>query len=247
MLNLPFLKKKTSFIGDGAIYSKIRDMISESKELLALVSPYININDDFLREIESACLRGVDVTIVFRRDMLSKYQTEDWLKKLNNAGAFIGHVDRLHSKIYFNESFGILTSMNLNKSSGENSFEAGILIDTNHALSEEIVKYMDDLERHIEPAEPAKKPRRRDRWSSRRKGTSSNPRASPDTRTKGNCIRCKSEIPFNSKRPYCAEDYVSWSKFSNDDYADQHCHGCGISHPATMRKPLCPKCYKAHA
>ncbi|MCX6768619.1 MAG: hypothetical protein NTY83_02140 [Candidatus Micrarchaeota archaeon] len=58
----------------------------------------------------------------------------------------------------------------------------------------------------------------------------------------GYCIRCKKEIPYNEKRPYCLSCYESWKKFGNKGYREKYCHDCGKPCKSALAEPLCKEC-----
>jgi hypothetical protein len=104
---------------DGAIYAKVREVIVEAREHLTIISPYIDPSGDFVRQLEEAALaREVEVRVIFRKDKLAEYQATDWFRRLDAAGVLLGVIDRLHSKVYRNESSAIVTSMNFFTSCG---------------------------------------------------------------------------------------------------------------------------------
>ncbi len=225
------------FIADGAIYGKLRELIAEASEVLIIVSPYVEPTDDFVREIERAVTRTGDVRLVFRRDRLATYRQEEWFDRFASAGVELGTVERLHSKLYVNERRALVTSMNFNRSSGENSFETGVVFDSGHKVVDGIEHYLADLEPHIEGVGRSSHAPRSAARSGRRTGVRANP-------ANGHCLRCGESIPLNPKRPYCGPDYEKWAEFQNVDFPDRYCHGCGRSHSSTMAKPLCAACFR---
>jgi hypothetical protein len=62
------------------------------------------------------------------------------------------------------------------------------------------------------------------------------------TGTEGFCIRCRLEIPLDTGRPYCIEDYEVWAQTQNWSHQDRFCHRCAKAHPATKAEPLCGSC-----
>ncbi len=60
----------------------------------------------------------------------------------------------------------------------------------------------------------------------------------------GYCIRCESEIPFNTNIPYCNKCYSTWQQFGKRSYEEQVCHGCKKPEKTSMEKPLCYSCFK---
>ncbi|HVG60826.1 MAG TPA: phospholipase D-like domain-containing protein, partial [Hyalangium sp.] len=220
-------------VTDGEIYGKVREIITGAQKQLLLISPYIDPTGDFVRQLEAAAAqRQVDVRLVFRKDRLSEYRGKDWFHRLEAAGVTLSVIERLHSKVYLNEKTAIVTSMNFYSSSGENSFEAGVLFEDDHKLMDKLKEYVASLQRHFEDASLGR-PAPRQRTSPPRTGASARPVL------QGHCIRCGGTIPLNPMRPYCGSDYDKWARYKNEDYADEHCHGCGRAYPATMRKPLC--------
>lgn len=221
---------------DGAIYSQIREIIAGAEETLTIVSPYIDPTGDFVRQMLSAADRRVDVTVLFRRDRLSEYKSKDWFRDLADAKVTLGTIERLHSKVYVNEKAALLTSMNFYSSSGENSFEIGMLVESGHSITKKLEEYLEFLAGHTEYISAGA--------SVARRTSSSRPRRSePSAPSEGHCLRCGTGIPLNPARPYCATHYESWAKYKDAAYEERHCHRCGNQHPTSMRKPVCPKCY----
>lgn len=235
-----FFSSDLQFLKDGAIASKVRELLESSKQVLVLVSPYLDPGDDFIRLISRAASQGARVTIVFRKDKVAEYSSTKWFRTLSDAKVELCVVDRLHSKLYLNESGAVLTSMNLVVSSINNSHETGVFVESDHDLYEKLLTYLEDLESSIEDAHGAKRERAPERGARRE-------RAHRSQRDSGHCIRCNDAIPLDAEHPYCSSDYEAWAKYKNADYVDRHCHGCGRAHPATKRKPLCESCFAKRA
>ena len=60
----------------------------------------------------------------------------------------------------------------------------------------------------------------------------------------GHCIRCDTSIPLKVDKPHCRACWSAWSKYSNKDYEEKHCHACGKKHGSTQAKPLCKPCWR---
>lgn len=60
----------------------------------------------------------------------------------------------------------------------------------------------------------------------------------------GTCIRCSSDIDYDTQRPYCLSCYKSWSRYKNQDYEESYCHACGREKQTSMRKPECRACHE---
>ena len=65
-------------------------------------------------------------------------------------------------------------------------------------------------------------------------------------RPAGFCIRCKAAVAANPEKPYCADCYSTWRRYSDPDYEDNYCHICKAEYAATMLKPLCASCHKKY-
>lgn len=245
---MSWFSRKPEFLSDGAIYTRVREVIAGSKQRLTIVSPYVDPTGDFVRQMQAASTdRRVDVRLIFRRDKTQEYLKKEWLQALLDAKVRIGTVDRLHSKIYASEEEVIVASMNFYSSSGENSFESGISFEGGSDLAKDAKAYLEVLERHAEwitgtgaatavtqkvAAMPAAVAASTPVTKARR------------SKPEGFCIRCAKGIALNPERPYCSADFAAWSQYSNADYRDKVCHACGSDHPATMRKPVCRSCYQ---
>lgn len=60
----------------------------------------------------------------------------------------------------------------------------------------------------------------------------------------GVCIRCGTQIPFDTHKPLCKSCYGAWNKFKNFNYEEKHCHACGQAIETSMARPFCLDCYK---
>src|SRR5687767_5125869 len=112
------------FLSDGDIFQRVRDLISSAKKQMTIVSPYLQVPPDHVRQLESAIERGVIVSLMLREDCFSEYLSEPWFASLRALKLSMTVVERLHAKLYFNEQHAILTSMNYSRSSADNSREA---------------------------------------------------------------------------------------------------------------------------
>lgn len=227
--------KKIGVVSDGGIFSKLRDLLQGAQQRVVLVAPYLDPNDDLVRQLKAALDRKVDVEIWFREDKVSEYRRETWFEELAEQGVIFKSIENLHAKIYVFDQTYVVSSMNLTKTSWNNSREIGFVLPEGDASAEEIEKYLKALggESHeVATTSKSKKPA---------------PRSNKPAKAaaQGHCIRCNDDIPFNPERPYCKEDYAQWAEYSNEDYRDKFCHGCGEATPATMKRPLCRECYAA--
>ena len=228
-------------IEDTEVMQEVITIIKEAREHIVLVSPYNSYHINLKHPIEAAAQK-VAITAVCREDQKGKEDPHlKWLS--NEIGADVYLVERLHAKIYYNESTAIITSMNLSESSANNSKEIGIRIKDGTKIRE-IRRYVNEgLIKHgtqvaARPKSPAA-PQQAQRPTSARA-----PRKSIES---GSCIRCKAEIPLNPDAPHCAKCERSWKRYANPDYPEKHCHRCGKERKTSFAKPLCPSCQRATA
>ena len=231
------------FIFDGQILDSIEEVIKRAQQQIVIVSPY----NDFplpvrLRSAleKAAADKNIEIRVVCRKEEeLKQRRYLDWFIGL---GVEVYLVERLHAKIYSNEFFGIVTSMNLLESSMLNSREIGIRLTT----LGEVRQYVDDLIESGERAAPA------------REVTRPKPSVVPKakvtgakTALQGSCIGCGKEIDYNTKRPRCIDCHQERDK--NQDSPETYCHGCGkkrkaaFGMPISFKRPLCAPCYKEAA
>lgn len=225
--------RKPVFLSDGAIFGRLRESITRATSEATLIAPYVEPSSDLTRQLIAAAARGVDVTIIFRRDKEGEYRSKSWFKELSDAGVYFQSVERLHAKIFLIDDDWFVGSMNLTATSWNDSREFAVQfpseqLDYYMAISDYFESLL-DVAQDVGVARKTKRNRRGARSERKREG--------------GFCIRCGSGIPLNSKKPYCPEDYAKWAEYSNEDYKDKHCHQCGKSFAATMKRPLCKDCF----
>ena len=113
-------------IFDEKVHQSILDVINDTKKSLILVSLYNKYNMHLRDAIKRAAGREVQITAVCREDQRKDERAHwEWLADIS---AEVHVVERLHAKIYCNESTVITTSMNLHESSANNSKEIGFII-----------------------------------------------------------------------------------------------------------------------
>ena len=186
----------SEIIYDEKVLPAIIDVIDSAREYLVLVSPYNDYSINLRDALERAAKRKVRITAVCRKDREQDERSHlEWLK--SNLSATVHLVERLHAKIYFNESVGIVTSMNLLQSSATSSKEIGFSIDDATALHQ-IEDYV--LERLVAHSKPTATPRNTNKP---KPPAARLPKAEPkQTPARGLCIRCgKEEIPYNADAP----------------------------------------------
>ncbi len=134
------------------ITSTILNLINEAEEYIVLVSPYVNFKnwDRIKIDILNAIKRGIQIEFYARLD---NENFKSW-EQIEQLGLKPKLIRNLHAKLYFNEKFGVVSSMNLLTSSNLKAIEFGSIYHTEQELSELkgfIKKY---LEPNIELSKP---------------------------------------------------------------------------------------------
>jgi late competence protein required for DNA uptake (superfamily II DNA/RNA helicase) len=103
----------------------LENIIVNASKWLVLVSPYLNITQNFLQRLQDADKNKVKIYIIYGKKEL-KPEEELKLQKLHNL--YLRYYKNLHAKCYSNEDAMIITSMNLLEFSEKTNREMGILI-----------------------------------------------------------------------------------------------------------------------
>ncbi|MHA1284411.1 MAG: hypothetical protein ACTSQP_18070 [Promethearchaeota archaeon] len=117
----------------NSISGKIKSIIREAKDELYLISPYIQLNnwDHFNKAIKFAQNSGVKIKIIIRKPLIRATSELDekkfnklviQLKDFLNESYKLHPIDNLYSKVYYNGSERLITSMNLYLHSVDNNF-----------------------------------------------------------------------------------------------------------------------------
>lgn len=109
------------YVNPNEVAGKILSIVAEAQDRLVIVSPYNKFRgwSRFERAIQDVLDRGVSVAFYTRADDDSG---NEYLKEVGIEPIL---VPNLHAKVYFNERRGLITSMNLLKSSVDTSIEVG--------------------------------------------------------------------------------------------------------------------------
>jgi hypothetical protein len=225
----------------------LENVIINAKEWLILISPYLNITENFLQRLQDADKRKVKIYIVYGKDEL-KSEEKSKLQILKNLT--LRFCRNLHAKCYLNESSIIITSMNMYAFSEKNNREMGILVrkdsETDRKLYEDAMKEINSILDSAIPDTSAIG------GSLMEMGKALKdifvPLSGKNSRRSGLkhgfCIRCRKEIINNPDKPYCSECYNSWSEWKNPDYIEKFCHSCGKRDDSSMLYPLCRPCFQ---
>lgn len=221
-------------IFDEEIEQAIFSVVKNAQQCLVLVSPYNKYSDNLRRRLKESAEKKVLIVALCREDLRKdevRAQSEQvrWLRE--DLRAEVHLVKGLHAKAYYNESTGIVTSMNLHAGSADNSREIGFVVEDKVALG----KIHDYIRSLVDNSEQVASFR----------GSSNATKSGMS----GSCIGCGNEIGYDTKRPRCLDCHQSWDK--NQDSPESYCHRCGqerraaFGRPISFKRPLCARCYKA--
>ncbi len=233
------------------IQDAIIEIIRNSKDFCFLVTPYFQPWPILRRELEKAAQQQKKIVFILRDTSENHWDFEYFNDEF---GFDIIFAERLHTKLYLNESECLITSMNLHESSKDNNFEVGYhfknqiqsknfketVIDNDILMTQpEILKgrYFNNLEAQNHNAQ-----------NPFRQNTISN----------GFCIRCGNQIDLNPAYPMCSQCYSEWDNWKNYNYGENFCHICKREGEVTefwnsisrlkisYYDPVCPDCRKKY-
>ncbi len=126
------------FIKPSEISSKIMTLLEESDEFVIIVSPYVKISKWYklLKKIENLRNRNTHIEFIIRKDKTNQRSFEE----LDELKIKYTAIPDLHCKLYFNEKYAIVSSMNLLLSSEINSMELGYVTES-HKEYEELIAF----------------------------------------------------------------------------------------------------------
>jgi hypothetical protein len=248
---------------DNAVTTKVLEVIESATLQIALVSPYIDRVGHLEQALVKAKARRINILVVLRQDgqIIGGNNSKEALEWFAEKDITVKAVPNLHAKFYMNESQGVISSMNLLRSSWSGSLELGIAVtgDQHGRLVEylrghlmplvsdaqikaqvnrsETVKPMYDTIGRRSPAQVRERPN--GGWLGQlirglRLGSS------------GYCIRCGGDLSpseVDSDKVLCEKDYRSWARFKNPDFPEKYCTSCGREWQTTYSKPECSDCY----
>jgi len=108
------------------ISREIVSLMENANKSLLLVTPYFDGWDRFAIAIKDAVLKRHVAVVLLVRGGDDRARQEATTRELAAIGVRVEFLRRLHAKVYINESQAILTSMNLLKSSANDSWEIAL-------------------------------------------------------------------------------------------------------------------------
>ena len=229
-----------TFLTRKGIVHHLDRIIDEAAEELILISPYIKADDETKNLLKSKT-RDTAIHVIYGKSELNPGE-KSFLDSLGIKPTFLKD---LHAKCYLNEKEALLTSMNLYQFSQEHNDEMGILVsrEDDPELYEDIYRQASRWKNASSELYAASAAKPKLKVAETRAQTTYKAGQKP---SRGFCIRCKAGVAANPEKPYCADCFKSWKRYSNPEYKDYHCHICGKEHAATLLKPLCASCYKKY-
>jgi phosphatidylserine/phosphatidylglycerophosphate/cardiolipin synthase-like enzyme len=226
-----------TFLTTRGTTAAVEQLILHARNRLVLISPYIQLAGVAKSRIEEALRRGVEVILVCREKDL-KQEERDQIMALRRVKLYF--LPDLHAKCYCNEEKLIVSSLNLYAFSEQNNREMSVEL-SRTTDAEAFVEALREVNSILAAAVE-----HRPSTLSRLVSAFAPPREQTRT-SRGFCIRCQDNLPYQPDRPLCRDCFKSWAVWENPDYEEKVCHGCGTRHRSTMAKPLCRPCYRADA
>lgn len=129
------------------ISGKIMTLIEEADSKVIIVSPYYNIGKWYklLGTLNELKRRNVEVEFYVREN---EYES---IREVERAGFYPNRIPNLHTKLYLNERYGIVSSMNLNQSSDSNSLDIAMCTQTKDEYDDLVQYYERYLKRTAFP------------------------------------------------------------------------------------------------
>ena len=225
---------------DQDVTEAILDVFENARSEVVAVTPYLSLSMDAITAIQSARRRNVQVTFVIRKQR-HKANLQASLNVLRNNNVEVRELNRLHAKIYYNDTTVLLTSMNLLESSMDEGREVACTLGDN-ASKLQVRNYVQGLIEEARGPQRASKP-----VTTRAASFLSRVVTALRSRTFGQsgavlagfCISCCADIVLDRRFPLCAEHSARWQKRFSGNY----CLRCGESAKTTKAKPLCASCY----
>lgn len=233
------------FLTTLGILHAIDNIIKEAKSVLIIVSPYLQVSEQFKIRLKDAAARNVDIRIFYGKSELKPKEFEA-LKAIPNVE--LAYIDRLHAKCFLNEDSALIGSMNLYEFS-EKNIEMGILLNAK-SDKETFIKVAHEVNSLLNnfSSRPIILERKALGYSLTIKpAVQVSKSLAVEKRDEGFCIRCKTVIEFNTDRPYCKSCYSKWAQYGNTSYPESYCHGCGTNLSASFDHPQCYSCWSKNS
>jgi phosphatidylserine/phosphatidylglycerophosphate/cardiolipin synthase-like enzyme len=221
----------TSFLENHEVVDYIVKLVQNAKEKLIIITPYLNLNARMRGALNEAKSNGAKITVYYRLEERSKKKNDADIRFFTeNIGAEMVYIERLHSKLYLNETSAVMSSMNMVAGSQDDSQEIGIFTIDDRLLSQfnDYCKKMYKRQTNVAYVPEVK--------------VSKTKKSKPKTDS-GYCIRTGEKIPFNLKNPFNDKSFKSWNRFKNPEFKEKFCHFSGeeTNGETTYSRPILKK------
>jgi hypothetical protein len=222
------------FLNTTQSRGEMEGILTNARNSVVIISPYIKINEDFISRLNDAAIRRkIKIRLVCREN---KLRSEEYSKILQIPNLELFFNDRVHAKCFYNESCMVITSLNLYDSSLGDNREMGVLL---NKLEDKQAFNDAENEATFIMGESIKA----------QNIVTSKPKSEHKTKidkigTNGHCIRCNGTIVLDINAPYCPDCYKVWKRYKDEEYEEKYCHVCGEPSESSMKYPLCDLCYK---
>jgi hypothetical protein len=233
------------FLKTTGITNEIEQLITNSKQQLYLITPYLQISPILKPLIRDLVLKipTISIMVVCRSDKINAEDMEFFqgLKIVK-----ILALDNLHAKCYINEETAVISSMNLYQYSEGNNYEMGIKIDKkdDEKIFNQIFDYISIIMRESKKYEIKKiddeTPVQKKSYGTSKVVVKPTSQQIPNN---GFCIHCGTEIALNDKKPFCLK-CSHLANYSNPSSPEKYCHVCGKESKQSFGKPTCLPCYR---
>jgi phosphatidylserine/phosphatidylglycerophosphate/cardiolipin synthase-like enzyme len=221
------------FLNTAQALGEVEGILASAKMHIVLISPFVKINDELIARLtDSGTRRKVKIKLVCRESAL-KLEEKVKISQIGNLELLFN--EKVHAKCFYNESFMVITSLNLYDSASGDNHEMGVLLSAKEdekafiAAQDEAQYIIRESKRH-NPKDSIRKPER--------KGAPQN--------AQGQCIRCGTGLVLDIEKPYCSDCYNE-ARYDIDEETEpiEHfCHSCGKETESSLSKPLCYSCYR---
>ncbi len=133
------------FLKPNSVSGEIMNLLDEANEKVIIVSPYCKFDKWYklINKIKDLKSRGIEIEFYIRDNEPESYE------QVTAIGIKPICIPNLHSKLYLNEKYGIVTSMNLLLSSEINSLELGYKTESKQEYNELTDFYSTYLNKNI--------------------------------------------------------------------------------------------------
>jgi hypothetical protein len=222
-----------TFLKTYEISTEILDIIVNSRSYCYIISPYIKIWPQLERVLEIASKSNKFITFVVRDDI----KVKELIEKLNKYYGFeVIVVKDIHIKAYFNESKGLISTMNLYDASQHNNLEIAYPVAPSLLKKEIVDAYIlqDVSVKHYHGKFETLRQQKLETVNQTKK----------ILEQQGYCVDCKKRIepdynPWNARYIRCKDCYYACKTLSDKI---NYCHYCGENIKSDGDNPFHTEC-----